>query len=225
MRRRIRLTGGAATTMAALLASALVMVPSHAEPATAMTQGGQPEGGDWVTLITGDRVLVRSAGGRTELTVRPAPRSRPAGFQELTRHGDRYLLPADAAELVQQGALDWELFNVTGLVRQGYDDKHTARLPLLVKYTDAAAVTRAAALPNTVTRRSLATVGMAAVDAEKSRASRLWSRLAPNGGESAPAGDPGLSRGVKKVWLNGKVRGLWTKAWRRSAPPPPGSRA
>jgi hypothetical protein len=63
----------------------------------------------------------------------PVDRSRPARFERFTRRGDRYVVPSEAGPLVQSGKLDLELFNVTGLVRQGYDDARSSILPLLVR--------------------------------------------------------------------------------------------
>ena len=128
MKRRAFVAGGLAAVLAAAGAAVVAAPPGHAGPT-----GSPGRGGSWVTLITGDRVLVSTAGGRTDTVVEPAPRSRPAQFQQITRHGDRYVLPSDAGPLVQSGKLDWQLFNVTGLVRQGYDDARVASLPLLVR--------------------------------------------------------------------------------------------
>src|SRR5688500_18955426 len=59
-----------------------------------------PQQGNWVTLVTGDRVL------SSTLVVDAAPRSSPVAFQQMTRDGDDYVVPADAAELLQAGKLD-----------------------------------------------------------------------------------------------------------------------
>jgi hypothetical protein len=83
--------------------------------------------GNRVTLITGDLVTV--TGG--QLSVRPV--NGEAGFDRLTRNGDQYVIPGDAAGLIAAGKLDLELFNVTGLIRQGYDDARTDSVPLLVE--------------------------------------------------------------------------------------------
>lgn len=116
--------------LAAVLAAGVLGAPGGgAAPASAGTTGQAT----WVTLITGDRVAVRTVNGRTAVAVTPAPRAKPVPFQEFTQDGDQYVMPADAAALVRSGRVDDELFNVTGLVRQGYDDAHTPNIPLLVK--------------------------------------------------------------------------------------------
>jgi subtilisin family serine protease len=215
----MRPAGGTAALLVVALAGGFATPPGRQVSAATPPPVGQAVGSgqqSWVTLITGDRVLVRTAGGRTDLMVQPAPRPRPANFQELSRRGDRYLLPADAAGLVQSGALDWELFNVTGLVRQGYDDGHTPSLPLLMQYAAPASVAHAPAPAGTTARRSLPAVGMTAVDVKKSGVTRLWRDLTPGRNQQTAAGQPArtgggvrqsaeLAGGVKKVWLNGRV--------------------
>lgn len=156
--------------------------PASAAPASVVGQS------TWVTLITGDRVAVRTVNGRTTVAVTPAPRAKPVPFQEFTRDGDRYVMPGDAAGLVRSGRVDDELFNVTGLVRQGYDDARTPNIPLLVKSAAPPAVGRVA--------RTLPALGITAVEEQKSDTTRLWRELA--GGEQRVAG-------VEKVWLNAKV--------------------
>jgi subtilisin family serine protease len=190
MKRRVFVAGVVAVVVVAAAAAVAGGPPAFAEPAGRSWSGG---GGSWVTLITGDRVLVRTAGGRTDVVVEPARRPRPVQFQQLIRRGDRYVLPSDAGPLVQSGKLDWQLFNVTGLMRQGYDDARVSSLPLLVRYTDQAAARRAAP-EGAAMRRSLPGVRMAALDAKKADATRVWRALAPGGG------------GVERVWLNAKAK-------------------
>ncbi|MGK5673671.1 S8 family serine peptidase [Micromonospora sp. URMC 106] len=151
-----------------------------------------------MTLITGDRVLVRDVGGQTKVLVESAPRPGLAQFQEFTRRGDRYVLPHDAAGLVRDGVLDRELFNVTGLIRQGYDDASVPAVPLLVQYADTGRAVRPAPPAGAVVRRSLPGTAMAALDARKSTARQFWGRVRSTG--------RGFAGDIRRVWLNGRVR-------------------
>jgi subtilisin family serine protease len=164
--------------------------------------GNDPAG--WVTLTTGDRVLVGGTDGKTNLMVARAPRAVPTAMIQYTRRGDRYVLPTDAAGLVRDGIVDEQLFNVTGLVRQGYDDAHTDRVPLLVKSTAAA---RMAAPSGTTMRRALPRVGLAALDEKKPEAAQFWSRLLTSSRARTKAADGKLQLpgDVQRVWLNAKV--------------------
>jgi hypothetical protein len=56
--------------------------------------------GVWVTLVTGDRVLV-SAG--RPASVRPGAGRERVRFHQFNEQGDRYVLPTDAAVLVARG--------------------------------------------------------------------------------------------------------------------------
>jgi subtilisin family serine protease len=106
-----------------IVASTLILTnPASAAPAV-------PSAGQRVTLITGD--VITAAGG--QIGIEPARRDRPTGFERQHKNGDEYVIPGDAAESVASGKLDKELFNVTGLIRQRYDDAHTDSVPLLIE--------------------------------------------------------------------------------------------
>ncbi|OLF16705.1 hypothetical protein BU204_15350 [Actinophytocola xanthii] len=126
--------------------------------------------GRQVTLITGDVVTA-------DLAITPASREHSVRYATMTRNGDQYVIPGDAEPLVASGQLDLELFNITGLLRQNYDDAHTDATPLLVEKT---AGLRA--------ERKLDPLGLASVRAPKKTQS--WRQLTETGG---------------KIWLNAKL--------------------
>jgi len=167
--------------------------PKNPAPSTVDAKAGR--GAAWVTLITGDRIAV--VGGRPR-QVDLAKRSRPVQFAEYAVRGDWYVVPSDAQPLISAGVLDRQLFNVTGLVRQGYDDAHSKVVPMLAEYPDA----RTAAAPTGARKgRVLPSLGLTVLNEQKSEAPRFWSALTPGG----PA-KRAFSGGVRKLWLNGKVR-------------------
>ncbi|WP_405762726.1 hypothetical protein [Streptomyces sp. NBC_00045] len=97
--------------------------------------GKQPTAPVTVTLVTGDRILVSTApAGGTAATAMP----REDGSQPLvqTRQNGKhlYVYPESAVKALATGKADQELFNVTGLIRQGHDDAHTKKLPLIAVY-------------------------------------------------------------------------------------------
>ena len=56
------------------------------------------------------------------------------GDHYVRRFGDDlYVIPLEAEAALAADVLDLELFNVTGLVEQGYDDEHSETLPLIVE--------------------------------------------------------------------------------------------
>ncbi|MFI5844786.1 S8 family serine peptidase [Catenuloplanes sp. NPDC051500] len=172
-----------------LAASAVTFVPSaaHAAPSVPPPQSAPAT---TVTLITGDTVTVAADGG---VQVRN-PAGQMAGYLSNFKDGDTYVYPHDAFRHLASGLLDEDLFNVTELVADGYDDAHSAGIPLIVTYTDPAATMRTAALPGTTAVRPLDSIGGAALTADRS--GRFLNSAI--GARSAS--------GVKKIWLDGKAK-------------------
>ncbi|WP_404954992.1 hypothetical protein [Streptomyces sp. 147326] len=166
--------------------------------------GRQPTAPVTVTLVTGDRILVSTdAAGRTAATAMP----REDGSQPLvqTRQSgtDLYVYPESAVKALAAGRVDHELFNVTGLVRQGYDDAHTKKLPLIAVYDGSVNVARSAPPAPRGADRSLVlgSIGAVALAADKQQAAAFWADVT---GTDARARS--FSGGLKKLWLDGKVR-------------------
>ncbi|GGT49746.1 peptidase [Streptomyces kurssanovii] len=151
-----------------------------------------------VTLVTGDRVLVgRDASGAPSATVLPRPDGTTATTQTRRSGQDLYVYPEDAVAALAAGAVDEQLFNVTGLVRQGYDDAHTAALPLIATYGGDVART-APAVPRGAKRGLvLDAVGGVALKADKKQAADFWADVTNTRSRSAA--------GLKKLWLDRKV--------------------
>ena len=170
-----------------------------------------------VTLITGDVVhFTELAGGRSTVSV-TRPRAAVGGVRQETIGGHVFVIPDEALPYLAAHRVDRRLFDVTGLVEQGYDDAHSNGIPLIVRYDSASAP---AALPGTTTVRTLPSVGGAALRATKSRARGLWTTLTPETRRARPSlrsltpGTPAAARpqqssllgaGVSAVWLDGRV--------------------
>ncbi len=133
----------------------------------------------------------------------------------MTVGPDTYVYPDAALPYIASGALDEQLFNVSGLLKDGYDDARSDRLPLIVTYTDAAARSRAAKTPDGARKTlTLSSIQGAAISADHATAAGFWSSLtgstpAPAAGArsdvtSAPS-QGRLAGGIAKVWLDGKV--------------------
>lgn len=160
-----------------------------------------------VTLITGDQVRVGApVGGHPAVTVVPADRGgRPVTFQTRYSGDDVYVLPSDVASLVP-GVLDAELFDVTALVRQGYDDAHRDSLPLIVRYAPG---TRSLAAPAGLrTGRALGSIDAVSASLAKSATAGFADRLARLGGRRtvSPRTAGAALGGIAKVWLDRTVR-------------------
>ncbi|MGW3600920.1 S8 family serine peptidase, partial [Streptomyces sp. NPDC005167] len=165
-----------------------------------------------VTLITGDKVTVTANGDSQSVTSVTDPHGRTGGAHVMSVGADTYVYPDAALPYIASGALDEQLFNVSGLLKDGYDDARSRQLPLIVTYTDAAARSRTAKTPDGARRTlTLSSIQGAAISADHAQAAGFWSSLTgtPAGAgtaRTASAGQAGrLAGGIAKVWLDGKV--------------------
>jgi subtilisin family serine protease len=138
-----------------------------------------------VTLITGDTVRVSSVAGQTAVAVDPAPGREKVPFVTASAGGSVRVIPADAAALLATGRLDERLFDVSTLLKFGYDDTRKT-LPLLIQGTVQPAGAKLT--------RALPDVGITAYAQDRSAPADLWKSLT-NAGQ--------LRSGITKVWLDG----------------------
>ncbi|MGW4111374.1 S8 family serine peptidase [Actinosynnema sp. NPDC004786] len=182
-RPRKRGRGPAAVVLAVVLAAASAAGVADAAPAAGRPAGeaASPAPPRTVTLITGDRVVVR---GEAVGAFQPGPGRDRITFHSTYRDGRLRVVPEDAAKAVAAGRLDPRLFDVTGLVEAGYDDSRTDHVPLIVTGAPAVGLRSARALPAS---------GAVAAQAPKADAGATFRAL---------LADPG----VTKVWLDGMLR-------------------
>ncbi|MFF7052167.1 S8 family serine peptidase [Streptomyces griseorubiginosus] len=152
--------------------------------------------GRYVTLLTGDRVRLDARGRVTGVRRAPGREHVPVSVRGVG--GDQYVVPADAAALIGQGVLDMRLFDVSGLIRAGYDDTRRRTLPLIVSYEGKSAQRRSTqkslvADADATVRRELPSVAGAAITVPKARADDMWQALTEE-------------QGVARVWLDGRFK-------------------
>lgn len=195
-RRRSRALLGVLLAAGALAA---VAPPAQAAPPPA---GGLEPGQSWkVTLLTGDVVSVRTVKGKPPLvSVAPANGRETRSFRkEIRPDGHVVVTPIDVAGLVGR-VLDPELFDVTALIAQGYDDARSKDLPLIVQREKG--VRSLSALGGSVDKgRELPSIGAVAVRQSKGDAGGLGKALAGMRGPSVKA-----TGGIRHIWLDGKVK-------------------
>lgn len=85
-----------------------------------------------VTLITGDRVTVTTTEHGGTVITHAAPGREHIGFITRQDSDDVIVIPRDVGELVGGGQLDLDLFNVSYLLANGYDDASQPDIPLLI---------------------------------------------------------------------------------------------
>ncbi|GGV88082.1 hypothetical protein GCM10015535_38590 [Streptomyces gelaticus] len=209
MRSITRMALGSAT--AAVLAVTAVAPSGAADTPPEGTSGKRPiigsgttaPGGKQVTvtLVTGDKVLVTTdTSGHSSAAVLPRKDGTQPMVQTYQMGKDLYVYPEDASQAIAEGKVDEQLFNVTGLIRQGYDDTHTDALPLIATYRSGVSVAVGApAAPRGAERGlSLPAVNGVALKTGKDTAAAFWQDI------TSPRSRSGSS--VKKLWLDGKVK-------------------
>ncbi|MGW1225840.1 S8 family peptidase [Streptomyces sp. NPDC002530] len=196
---------GAAT--AAVLA-VTVIAPSVAAP-PGDTTGKRPLTGSaadseaiepvTVTLVTGDRIRVSTdRAGNASATAQPREDGTVPLVQTRRSGPDLYVYPEGAAKALAEGTADEELFNVTGLIRQGYDDAHATSLPVIATYTASTARSAPATPRGAVRGLALPSIDGVALKADKKQAAGFWADL------TGPARSRSAA-GLKKLWLDRKV--------------------
>ncbi|MEW1589861.1 S8 family peptidase [Micromonospora vinacea] len=176
-----------ATTLTALPGGAATAGPSDIGQTGATAASADPKT-HTVTLLTGDVVTVRSSGsGCPQATIRPVDENAVIQ-QSCGPDGHLHVIPARVASQIGS-VLDPDLFDVTTLIADGYDDDNSDELPLIVQPATASA--RVAALADVL---PLPSIG--AVAGRVPKKSPATAKLATNS----------LLAGAKKVWLDRKVR-------------------
>jgi len=150
----------------------------------------KPQAEQHVTLLTGDRVTV--TGGETgHASVEPAPGRRGIRFSTFRVKDQLYVVPSDVQKQFVGGQLDRRLFDVAGLIKDGYDDKSSKAIPVIVTYGGPAQ--KRAAAPGATLTRQLPAVNGAALKVDKAKGASFLAGLTARS-----------ASGVEKVWLDGK---------------------
>ncbi len=99
-----------------------------------------------VTLVTGDHVTVREVGGHLVPQVTPGPGREHVHFATTADDDSLLVVPNDAWTAVRTGQVDRRLFDVAGLLRDGYGDARRGDIPLIVQGGPAATADAAVTL-------------------------------------------------------------------------------
>src|SRR5262245_55643426 len=212
---------GVAALALALAGLSLATPASGATPAAPAAHPGAPSSTvvsrHTVTLLTGDAVVLeQTADGRQVATVHPSAGRTQISYQNRVVNGHAYVIPSDAIPLLAAQKLDEELFDITQLVKDGYDDSHVASTPLIVQYpktrmqAQAAPAVPGTTLSGTKARATLTSINAVSVKASKADAASFWSALAgqaaaPTDGAQPNAAAAAATAPIGKIWLNGRV--------------------
>jgi subtilisin family serine protease len=196
---------------AVAVSAGVVLVPplaSSAEPAAGPGPAVGPPTVKTVTLVTGDVVEVSTgADGKQSVVILPrADGSIPQAAINRV-HDHLYVVPTEAFGLLQGHRLDSDLFDVTTLIADGYDDASRATLPVIIDYGKgrvAAAESRKASLKGAKRAVSVPELGMTGFHAKKKDARAFWADLTT--GADAAGNPTALSDGAARVDLDGRVQ-------------------
>ena len=157
-----------------------------------------------ITLLTGDVVTVTElADGKSVINVEPA--AAGGGARILTVDKDTYVIPDQAMPYLASGFLDQDLFNVTALIKDGYDDASQKTLPVIVQYSESK--TRSGALPTPKGSKKthvLESINGLALSTEKKDTKKFWQDITQKQ-QTAKTSKSILAPGIEKIWLDGRV--------------------
>ena len=195
---------------AVAVAAALVALPTTAaraaSPVTTHLSDGIPVVRT-VTLVTGDVVEVSTAANqRQSIVLRPRPDGSipQAAINQVGGHV--FVVPAAAFGLLAAHRLDRDLFDVTALIADGYDDASRRTLPVIVDYGRGATAARQSRAASFSTARPgvlIPDLGVAAFHAVKDEARTFWAELTTGGDGAGHPTD--LAAGAARVDLDGRV--------------------
>lgn len=182
----------------AVTAAALTVPSAAAGPDAKATAAPAVAKTTTVTLLTGDVVTLTDTGaGPDTVSVDRAPGSA-GGYQTYTVGDDLHVVPDAALPFLANGRVDADLFNVTGLVEQGYDDASVPSIPLIVQYGPGVRAAAVDAPAHSTQGAVLPSIGGAAVAASKDQAADFWAEIAQQGRAR-------FAGGIAKIHLDGKV--------------------
>ncbi|MEE6449259.1 S8 family serine peptidase [Gottfriedia acidiceleris] len=164
-----------------------------------------------ITLLTGDVVTVTGVGdGKTVIDVR-----NTNGIEDLSRimtiNNETYVIPEQAMEYVAADEIDMDLFNLTKLLREGYDDAKEKSVPVILQYDEnkTESMTSVPKAPvGSEQEHVLESINSVSVTTNKKHAKDFWKAISGKSQSTASrTSSPSfqLGEGIEKVWLDGKV--------------------
>ncbi len=124
----IALAAVAALTLGVLPATAAAP-PAVAPVSQALQRTDDAADTHRVTLITGDEVTVTLSEGRTKVRSVKVADQGTTGHHTVVLDGSTYVYPPAVLPYIASGRLDKQLFNVTRLIADGYDDAQQRQPP------------------------------------------------------------------------------------------------
>lgn len=152
-----------------------------------------------ITLLTGDVVHYSDGVGKQDTVTVDRPDGAVGGVHVQQAGDDLYVLPDEANSLLAAGKLDRRLFNVSALVKMGYDDGKSGGIPLIATYSASRGRSLPAAPHGAKKTRTLESIHGAALKAGKDTARAFWNDIA-----RTPTARS-LDNGIARLWLDGRA--------------------
>ncbi|GAA0393036.1 hypothetical protein GCM10009541_40190 [Micromonospora gifhornensis] len=161
-----------------------------------------------LTLITGDKVHVGIGADAKpvvrEIEAAPRPDGETVTFHTVTRKGSVYVVPNDALSLIEQGLLDWGLFDLAKLAAHVAEGT-VGRVPVLITYHQNLPMRAAQKVAGARAGSTLASINAQSMDIHGD--GRWWQEVRGKDDIGmAAARTAGALSGVKRVWLNELAR-------------------
>ncbi|MFD4035211.1 S8 family serine peptidase [Streptomyces sp. NPDC058637] len=155
-----------------------------------------------ITLVTGDVVHYVDGPGNQDTVTVDRPDGAYGGVHVQQAGGDLFVLPDEATALLAAGKLDRRLFNVSALVRMGYDDGTSGGIPLIATYPAGKGRALPAAPRGSEKVRTLDSIRGASLKADKDEARAFWSDITRTDRARS------LDNGIAELWLDGRSEAL-----------------
>ncbi|WP_164214805.1 S8 family peptidase [Virgibacillus sp. YIM 98842] len=160
-----------------------------------------------VTLITGDQVTVHEhENGKQEVNIEPAERDGyEANFEKMEVDGeDLYIIPDDVLQYIPD-KLDRELFNITRLIDQEYDDANSDNIPIIITMEDRAVNQSMRSMDTSLSETSnLPSINGVAAEVSKEETESLHKALFTTSSENTLQ-STSLFSNIDKIHLDQKV--------------------
>ncbi|MEE6449260.1 S8 family serine peptidase [Gottfriedia acidiceleris] len=173
-----------------------------------------------ITLITGDVVKVTGVGDGKSIIDITTPNGEEDHSQIMTINKETFVIPEQAMPYLAADKLDDNLFNISKLLKDDYDDTSQNTLPVIVQYKksktrsiDAESVPDA---PEGSTQTHvLESINAVSLSTKKSKAKDFWKSV-NTGINTKPIktkmANEQVENGIEKIWLDGKVEATLDKS-------------
>jgi subtilisin family serine protease len=175
--------------------------PDHSSTKAGYSKSGKQRSAPvWITLVTGDRVLLDAEG--KPISYQPGKGRERIPVRKQIQAGHVYVTPVDAIRLIQQRRVDPRLFDMSLLSRKEYRESRARGLHYIVTYKGSSSTAKArlhsaTGVGITHTYRAL---NAEAITVPETGAGGIWKALTNEQQNGAHAvAEPGL----EAVWLDG----------------------